>query len=102
MSWSSCAKNKVINITTIYSLSYPIAPSSLLAPTLTALETNESLNFSQAKVVSEKNRFFELSIVFNENLQQIISFFTRSNDEKIYAKNNSFPSYTRDTLPLNL
>ena len=94
MSWSSCAKNEVINLTKVYRLTSPIASPSLFTTTLTELETNDSLNFTQAKVVTEHNRFFELSIVFNENLQQMISFFTRSENEKSYAVNNSFPSYT--------
>jgi hypothetical protein len=88
MSWSSYAKNKVINVTTIYDLSYPITSSSFLTSALTTLETEDSLSFPQAKIVSEKNRFFELSIVFNENLQQVISLFTRSDDKKSNVANN--------------
>lgn len=96
ISWSSCAKNKAINYTAIDSSPYLVASSSLLTPILTTPETEDNLSFPQANVVSEHNRFFELSIIFNDNLQQIISFFTRSDDEKIYAVNNSFPSYTSD------
>lgn len=96
ISWSSCAKNQEINSTTIDGLSYSVASSSLLTPILTTPETEESLIFPQAKVVSEHNRFFEMSIVFNENLQQIIAFFTRSDNDKSYAVNNSFPSETSD------
>lgn len=95
MSWSSCAKNKVVNVAAINSLSFPVAFTSLLTPTLTTIETNENLSFPQAKVVSEHNRFFELSIVFNEKLQQIISFYTRS-DEDIEIVDNSFPSFTNN------
>jgi len=96
ISWSSCAKSKVINNTTIDSLSYSVTSSTLFTPIITTPETEENLIFPQAKVVSEHNRFFEMSIIFNENLQQIISFFTRSDDEKTYALNNSFPSDTSD------
>ena len=81
MSWSSCAKNKVINVTTIYGLSYPVVYSSLLTPTLTIPETNDNLTFPQTKIVSGHNRFFELSIVFNEKLQQVISLLTLTDDE---------------------
>jgi len=93
MSWSSCARSKVINVAAINSSSYPVALTSFLTPTLTEIETNENLNFPQAKVVSEHNRFFELSIVFNEKLQQIISFYTRSNDKDTI--DNVFPSFTK-------
>lgn len=93
MSWSSCAKNKVINVAAINSSSYPVAFTSFLTPTLTTIEINENLNFPQAKVVSEHNRFFELSIIFNEKLQQIIAFYTRSNDQD--TVDNSFPSFTK-------
>ena len=94
MSWSSCATNKVINVTAINSLSSSVAFSSLLTPTLTIIKTNENSNFPQTKIVSEHNRFFELSIIFNEKLQQIISFYTRSNDEHIDIVDNRFPSFT--------
>jgi hypothetical protein len=93
-SWSSCAKNTVINVATMYSLTYPIAHYLLSTPTLTTRETTNSLNFPQAKAVNEHNRFFEFSIIFNESLQQMISFFTRSDDEKNYTVNNSFPSFS--------
>jgi hypothetical protein len=94
ISWSSCAKNKVINVATIYNLSYPIVPSLLLTPVLTTLENNENLDFFNANVVSEHNRFFELSIIFNERLQQIMSSFSHSNNESSSVVDNSFPSYT--------
>lgn len=82
MSWSSCAKDKVIYATTIYSLSYPVVYSSLLTPTLTISETNDNLTFPRINVINGHNRFFELSIIFNEKLQQVISSLTRSDDEK--------------------
>lgn len=88
-SWSSCAKNKILNITTIYSLSYPVAPSSFLMPTLIAPNTNESLIFPQPNKENQHNRFFEYSIIFNENLQQIIAYFIRPDHTKKYdIKNN--------------
>jgi len=81
ISWSSCAKNKVVNITTIYSSYYPVSSPILLTTTLTTSEIN-SLNYPYAKVVNEHNRFFELSIMFNEKLQQIISLLNHSKDRK--------------------
>lgn len=93
ISWSSCARSKVIEITTIHTLSYSVLPSSSLTPALSKLQTTDSLHYPQAKVTSEHNRFFELSIMFNDKLQQIISFFTRSGDEKINAVENNFPSF---------
>ena len=94
ISWSSYAKNKVINVTTIHNISYPVATSSLMASTfLSTLEINENVNFPQDKVESKHNRFFELSIIFNEKLQQLISFYTHSDHENNDAINNSLPSY---------
>lgn len=93
MSWSSCARSKVIEITTIHTLSYSVLPSSLLTPALSKLQTNDSLHYPQAKVASEHNRFFEISIIFNDKLQQIISFFTRSSNEKSNDVENNFPSF---------
>jgi hypothetical protein len=94
MSWSSCAKNTVINAVSMYTLTYPVANFLLLTPTLTTLNATESLSFSQTKVVNGHNRFFEFSIVFNENLQQAISFFTHTDNESSDVLDNSFPSYT--------
>ncbi|NQY86401.1 MAG: hypothetical protein HRT51_01420 [Colwellia sp.] len=94
ISWSSCAKSKAIKVTAIYTLHYSVLAAPLLTPTLSKISTNDSLNFSQVTVVSAHNRFFELSIIFNEKLQQIISFFTRSADKKSNVMANSFPSYT--------
>lgn len=93
VSWASCAKNNVTNMTTFYNLSNAVTPSSLFMTSLTTPETDESLSFPQVKIVSEHNRFFEQSIIFNENLQQVISFFTRSDNKKSTIVDNSFPSY---------
>lgn len=103
VSWSSCAKNKVMIDTTIYGLSYPVVSSSILAPTLTAIQTNDNLRYSPNKTSSEHNRFYEFSIVFNENLQQMISFFTHpSNDnEKSELVKNSFSSYDDNQSTIN-
>lgn len=86
VSWSSCAKNKTLNITTIYNLSYPVAPSSILMPSLRAPDTQDSLIFPQINDKNKHNSFFEYSIIFNENLQQIISYFTQPNNERIWSK----------------
>lgn len=94
ISWSSCAKNKVINAKIIYALSYPVVYSSLLTPALTTVETNDNLTFPRPKIVSEHNRFFELTIVFNEKLQQVISLLTRSDDKKSDVINKRLLSYT--------
>jgi len=98
ISWSSCAKSKVVNHKTINSLSYSVTSSTLFTPIITTTDTEENLIFPQANVVSEHNRFFEMSIVFNENLQQIIAYFTRSDEDKTYAINNSFPSKSSKPL----
>lgn len=100
-SWSSGARNKAINVTTIYSLPYLVAPSSILTSGLTIPETEDSLSFPQAKIVSERNRFFELSIIFNEKLQQVIYLLTRSDDKKNTIANNSFLSYTDNPSTVN-
>lgn len=76
MSWSSYAKNKA-NMSATYSLSYPLASSLLSTPMLTTQEVSENLNFPQTKSMNKQNRFFEISIIFNEKLHQIISFYTR-------------------------
>lgn len=101
VSWSSCAKNKAINVTAMYSLSGTVMSSSSLVPMLTAFKTSDNLPFSQAKVVSEHNRFFELSIIFNENLQQMISFFTHISDDKSAAVDNKFPTFSGEQAPVN-
>lgn len=93
MSWSSCARSKINEVAAVYTLSYSVLPSSLLTPTLSKTQTNDDLYFPQAKVTSDSNRFFELSIMFNDKLQQIISFFTHSGDEKNNTIESVFPSF---------
>ena len=39
ISWYSCPQKKVINVTTIYNLTYPVEHSLLLTPTLTTRKT---------------------------------------------------------------
>ena len=94
MYWSSCAKNTVIKVASMYGLTYPVANFLLLTPTLTTLKVTDNLSFSEAEIVSGHNRFFEFSIIFNENLQQAISFFTPADNNSSDAIENSFPSYT--------
>ncbi|MBL4900218.1 MAG: hypothetical protein JKX76_11370 [Colwellia sp.] len=96
VSWASCAKNKDVNVTTSYSSSYFMTPSLLLTPILATLETNDNLNFSQAKIVNKHNCFFEFSIVFNENLQQVISYFTRPDYQNRDIVNHRVSSYTNN------
>jgi hypothetical protein len=94
ISWSSCAKNKVMIDRTIYGLSYPVVSSSILAPTLTAIQTSDDISYYQNNTNSKHNRFFEFSIVFNENLQQMISFFARPSIEKSeFVENNHSSQY---------
>lgn len=96
ISWSSCANNKITNAATIYALSYPIAEYSLVSPLLSERETSDSQHFPQAKVVKEHNRFFELSIIFNEKLQHFLAKFTRSEDKTSDIVKNSIPSYNQN------
>jgi hypothetical protein len=96
ISWSSCAQNKIANVTTIETFSYPIAEYSLLSPILTEIDTNDTLHFPQVQVVKEHNRFFELSIIFNEKLQQLLAKLTRSNNDKSNLVNYIAPTYSED------
>ena len=98
ISWSSCARNKVINNTKIYDLSYSVVPTLI---TLNTLKTNDSLTFPKTKALSEHNRFFELSIIFNEKLQQIISLLTHSDNEKNNVVNNTLLLYTQNQSTIN-
>jgi len=100
-SWSSCAKNKIVNITTIFSSSYPIVATPFLVPALTAPDTNDSLIFPQPKTEHKHNRFYEFSIVFNENLQQIISYFSRLNGDKNKIVQNHSSSHSTNSLAVN-
>ena len=94
ISWSSCAKSKVITVTTVYTMPYSAESSSFLAPSLSKLELNEALHFPKANEVNHHNRFFELSIIFNDKLQQLIHFFTQTEDDEESIEDNSFPIFT--------
>ncbi len=101
ISWSSCAKNEAANENKAYSLSSPIASHSLLSPVWEAQQADEGLSFIQAKVIKEKNKFFEFSIMFNDKLQQIIAFFTRSDVKESNVLNNNLLSYSNHDATRN-
>lgn len=94
ISWSSCAKSEAITVTTVYAMPYSAESSSFLAPSLSTLELNEALHFPKANVVNNHNRFFELSIIFNDKLQQLIHFFSQTEDDEKNFEDNSFPTFT--------
>ncbi len=96
ISWSSWSKNEVTNEAKAYSLSSPIASHSLLSPVWETQNVDEGLGFIQAKVINEKNKFFEFSIIFNDKLQQIIAFFTHSDTKNSNVINGNFLSYSND------
>jgi len=55
-------------------------------PTIPSISTSNfdasdnRFGYSSTQVVNNHNSFFEFSIMFNDKLQQLIAFFTRSND----------------------
>ena len=79
LSWSSCAKNNPIQ--QVNTKSFVMINTMVLTPSLSKTPIDEGYSFSANKTLNNHNEFFELAIIFNEKLQQFISFFSRSSDQ---------------------
>lgn len=90
ISWSSCAKSTVIQVNNLY-IQPPISTKSIsLKPFLSTNHANEAVALSASKVIESHNEFFEITVKFNEKLQQLFSFIDNSYDEiKEVAINNA-------------
>lgn len=56
----------------------------------------EGFNFPKEKVISDHNRFFELSIIFNENLQQFLAYFSSPINKENKIVSNDLSSATKN------
>lgn len=97
ISWTSYAKNTVIQINTVYSHTPSGIHSMVLKPSLSNQHINEGFAISANQTTNKSHSFFELAVVFNEKLQQFIAFFTHLSDEVAEFANNDFT--TTDTSP---
>lgn len=79
ISWSSYAKSTAVRVN--YSQPSTAISSMILKPSLSQQHVNENFGFALNQVTNKHNDFFELSIIFNEKLQQFIAFFTHFGDE---------------------
>lgn len=84
ISWSSCAKNTIIHVNSVYTQSYSTINLTILEPSLKPSVTNKHVNeefgVTSNHTVHKNHNFFELAIIFNEKLQQFMSFFTDLSD----------------------
>lgn len=44
------------------------------------LDSSHEFGFTQSTTIDDKNYFFEFTLIFNDKLQQLIAFFTKSDD----------------------
>ena len=80
ISWSSCAKNTIIQINSVHSQQSSTVNSMILKPSVTNQHINESFGVISNQVTHKNRNFFELAIIFNEKLQQFLTFFTDLSD----------------------
>jgi hypothetical protein len=89
ISWSAFAKNTVIQVNTLYIQSSSTSNSLALKSYLPTLIINENTDLMSNKANYKKNDFFEMTIFFNEKLQQVIASLKSSHNRvKEIAKNN--------------
>jgi len=89
ISWATCATNNVTQVNTLYIQSSSTSNNMALKPYLSTLIIDENTDLSPHKANYKHNNFFEMTMVFNEKLQQFIASFKNSdNDVKKIAKNN--------------
>ncbi len=99
ISCSSYADTTVVRVNYIYSQPSSTVSSMVLKPSLSNQHIDESFAFTANQTVHKQSNFFELAIIFNEKLQQFISFFTHLGDEVEEVASNIFLS--TETSPVN-
>jgi len=92
ISWSSFAKSTVIQVNSLYIQPSLVSNSMAFQPSLSNQLINESFAFTSSKTANKHNDFFETTMVFNEKLQQFISFFSNTHDEVEEVANNNLSS----------
>lgn len=92
ISWSSFAKSTVIKVSSLYIQPSSSVSSMVIKPFLSNQLTNEDFALISNKTANNHNDFFEVTMVFNEKLQQLISFFANSHNEINEVAHNNLPS----------
>jgi len=96
ISWSTYAKNTVIQVNTLYIKSSSNAIA--LKPYLSNIITDDNNAFKKQKKTSKNNDLFEMTIVFNEKLQQFLASFKGSYDDVKEIANNRMKSTEYDSM----
>jgi len=90
ISWSTYAKNTVIQVNTLYIKSS--SNSISLKPYLSNIITDDNNAFKPQKTNKKNNDLFEITMVFNEKLQQLIASFKGSYEDVKNVANNATQS----------
>mgnify|MGYP005988930495 CR=1 FL=1 len=75
ISWSTFAKSNLIQANTLYIQSSSTSELMALKPSLSTRTIDESIALSSNNSKYKNNEFFEMTMIFNEKLQQFISSF---------------------------
>ena len=75
ISSSTFAKSTLIQVNSLYVQPYSAASSMVLKPSLSNQLINEGFALRSSRTTNKHNDFFEVTMVFNEKLQQFIAFF---------------------------
>lgn len=101
-SWSSCAKNTQIKTNSLYiQKTQIISTPMLITPSLTNQLVNENFALLANNQSKKQNMFFELTMIFNDKLQQFIAFIAnfKNNFSKInLVANNTIQEENKGPL----
>ncbi len=89
ISWSTCAKSTVIQVNSLYIQPSTSTSSITLKPFISNQLVAENFALTSGRPANKHNDFFEMTMVFNEKLQQFIAFFDDSHDETKQVANNN-------------
>jgi hypothetical protein len=100
ISWSSCAKNTIIEVNSVYVQPLSAMNSMILKPSVTNQHINEGFGVTSNQLTHKSHNFFELAIIFNEKLQQFLAFFTNLSDtvEEITSSDLSSASVSTSNM----
>lgn len=97
ISCTTFAKSTVIQVNTLYI--QPSTTSSIsLKPYLSAQTIDEGYALAPSKTEYKHNDFFEMTIIFNDKLQQFIDSFKDGNNEAEEVANNNFQSAKHNSV----
>lgn len=89
LSWSTCAENTLVEVDSLRVESSKSSNSILLKPFSSVLALEENNNIESHSKKYKNNDFFEMTMMFNDKLQQLIASLKRTNSKVKEVANNT-------------